>query len=308
MPNNLVSIIMNCHNGEKYLSEAIDSILSQSHSDWELIFWDNCSTDKSSIILKSYQDPRIKYFKSEKFTSLGEARDLAFRKCIGEYIAFLDTDDIWYNEKLEKQLNCFEDDVGIVTCNTIFFNEKVKEPLYQKNIQEGYVFEHLLKNYDLSLETLIIKKKIALNSNNFFDKNLSYISDFDFFLRLSKICKLKYVPEVLSGWRVHQESESWRKPNKFNEEKKIFIKKIENFYPELIHNCRKLWIDFKVQTLTKNVIFLIINKKSKEARIEIMQNFIFNFQVLIIYFLSFFSFSRKVFIFILNKRKKVKPI
>lgn len=308
MSNNLVSIIMNCHNGQRYLSEAIDSVLNQTYSNWELIFWDNCSTDKSSAILKSYQDSRIKYFKSENYTSLGEARGLAFQKCTGKYIAFLDTDDIWYNKKLEKQLNLFENDVGIVTCNTVFFNEKVKEPLYQKKIQEGYVFEHLLKNYNLSLETIIIKKNIALNSNNFFDKNLSYISDFDFFLRLSKICKLKYVPEVLSGWRVHQESESWKNPNKFNEEKNIFIKKIENNYPELIENCRKLWVNFKIQTLKKNVIYLIINKKPSEARKEIMQNFIFNFQILLLYFLSFFNFSIKLFIFILNKRKKVKPV
>ena len=150
---------MNCHNGQKYLSEAIDSIINQTYLNWELIFWDNCSTDKSSNILKSYQDSRIKYFKSDNFTTLGEARDLAFQKCTGEYIAFLDTDDIWYSTKLEKQINFFENDVGIVTCNTIFFNKEQKEPLYKKNIQEGYVFENLLKNYNLSLETMIVKKK-----------------------------------------------------------------------------------------------------------------------------------------------------
>ena len=308
MQNNLVSIIMNCHNGEKYLSEAIESIINQSYVNWELIFWDNCSTDKSSIIVKSFKDLRIKFFKSLNFTNLGEARKLAFEKCTGEYVAFLDTDDIWYKEKLEKQLKYFENDVGIVTCNTIFFNEKIKEQLYKKTIQEGYVFDKLLENYNLSLETLIIKKNFALSSNIIFDKNLSYISDFDFFLRLSKICKLKYVPEVLSGWRVHQGSESWKKPNKFNEEKQIFIEKIEKFYPDLISNCKDLWINFKIQTLKKNAVHLIINKQPKKARSAILKNFIFNFQILIIYFLSFFFFSRNLFLFILNKRKKVKPI
>ena len=307
MQNNLVSIVMNCHNGEKYLSEAIESVIKQSYTNWELIFWDNYSTDKSSIILKSYNDSRIKYFKSTNFTNLGEARQLAFEKCNGEYVAFLDTDDIWYNEKLEKQLRYFENEVGIVTCNTNFFNEKIKEPLYQNKIQEGYVFKNLLKNYNLSLETLIIKKKIVKDAKISFDKNLSYISDFDFFLRLSKISKLKYVPEILSGWRVHQESESWKKPNKFNEEKKIFIKKIENLYPKLIENCKDLWINFKIQTLKKNVVYLIINNQPKEARIEIEKNFIFNYQILIIYFLSYFYLSRNLFIFLLNKRKKVKP-
>ena len=137
---------------------------------------------------------------------------------------------------------------------------------------------------------------------------MSYISDFDFFLRLSKICKLRYVPEVLSGWRVHQESESWKKPNKFNEEKQIFINKIENFNPELISKYKNLWFKFKIQTLKKNAVHLIINNQTKEARKVISKNFVFNFQILIIYFLSFFFFSKNLFIFILNKRKKVKPV
>ena len=154
---------------------------------------------------------------------------------------------------------------------------------------------------------MIFKKKTAIESNIFFDKNLSYISDFDFFLRLSKVSKLRYVPEVLSGWRVHNESESWKKPNKFNEEKQLFIKKIEKSYPALIQNNQNLWNSFKAQTLKKIAIYFIINNQSKQARHEITENFVFSFQVLIIYFLSFFFFSKYFFAFILNARKKVKP-
>ena len=298
---------MNCHNGEKYLSEAINSILKQTYKNWELIFWDNCSTDNSSSILKNYKDTRIKYFKSNSFTNLGEARHCAFEKCLGEYIAFLDTDDIWYEYKLEKQIKYFDSEVGIVTCNTLFFNDRIKKPLYQKKIQEGYVFKDLLKNYNLSLETLVFKKKLAIETNIFFDKNLSYISDFDFFLRLSKFCKLRYVPEILSGWRVHGDSESWKKPNKFNEEKLLFIEKIEKYLPELVQNHLNLWNYFKIQTIKKNAIYLIIKNQSKQARSEISKNFIFNFEIIIIYFLSFLFFSKFIFKFVLNMRKKIKP-
>ena len=162
MQNSLVSIIMNCHNGEKYLYEAINSILNQSYLKWELIFWDNQSSDNSASILKSFKDDRIKYFKSKNFTNLGKARKLAFAECKGEFIAFLDTDDIWFKEKLKVQLSYFKNGVGIVTCNTFFFNEKKKETLYKKNLPDGYVFENLLENYNLSLETLIIKKNMQL--------------------------------------------------------------------------------------------------------------------------------------------------
>ena len=66
----LVSIIMNCYNGEKYLKQSIETILSQTYQNWELIFWDNLSTDNSKIILKNFNDKRIKYFSSSSFLTL----------------------------------------------------------------------------------------------------------------------------------------------------------------------------------------------------------------------------------------------
>ena len=98
----LVSIIMNCYNGRIFLKDSIDSIISQTYENWELIFWDNQSTDDSSILLKSFQDKRIKYNFAKKHTSLYEARSLALRKARGELIAFLDVDDWWKKEKLDK--------------------------------------------------------------------------------------------------------------------------------------------------------------------------------------------------------------
>ena len=91
--NNLVSIIMNCHNGDKYIKEAINSITKQSYKNWELIFFDNASSDDSAKIVKKYNDKRIKYYYS-KFVNLGIARKKALGKCKGDFIAFLDCDDL----------------------------------------------------------------------------------------------------------------------------------------------------------------------------------------------------------------------
>ena len=93
---------MNCHNGEKYLKQGIESIFNQSYKNWELIFFDNQSTDNSAKILKSYKDSRIKYFKAKNFKNLGESRQRAYQKCKGDLIAFLDTDDIWFKKKLSS--------------------------------------------------------------------------------------------------------------------------------------------------------------------------------------------------------------
>ena len=99
-----VSIIMNCYNGEKYLRESIESILAQSYSDWELVFFDNNSNDKSKKIFNSFKDKRLKYFFSSKLLTLYNARNKALEKTRGDYISFLDVDDIWNENKLKVQV------------------------------------------------------------------------------------------------------------------------------------------------------------------------------------------------------------
>ena len=100
----LVSVIMNCHNSDKYLVEAIDSIYEQTYNNWEIIFLDNFSTDNSYKITKLY-DNKLKYFKTKKYESLYKARNIALEKCNGDIICFLDCDDIWFKDKLERQVN-----------------------------------------------------------------------------------------------------------------------------------------------------------------------------------------------------------
>ena len=92
----LVSVIMNCFNGEEYLREAVNSIIKQNYENWEIIFWDNQSTDKSAEIFKSYKDSRLKYYYAPSHSNiLYEARNYALKKPNGDFIAFLDVDDWW---------------------------------------------------------------------------------------------------------------------------------------------------------------------------------------------------------------------
>ena len=91
----LVSIIINCFNGQSYLKKSVSSILNQTYKNWEIIFWDNKSTDNSKKILKNFKDRRIKYFYSKKFNTLYKSRNLAIKKTKGNFVCFLDTDDFW---------------------------------------------------------------------------------------------------------------------------------------------------------------------------------------------------------------------
>ena len=90
MSEKKISIIMNCFNGEKFLNESINSLLNQTYKNWELIFFDNKSTDKSANIVKNLNDKRIKYYRSNNKIKLGLARKKALDKANGEFIAFLD--------------------------------------------------------------------------------------------------------------------------------------------------------------------------------------------------------------------------
>ena len=86
--SNLVSIVVNCYNGDKYLKKNLESIQGQKYKNWELIFWDNFSTDKSKEIFKSFEDKRFKYYSAHEHTSLSKARNLAISECKGDFIAF----------------------------------------------------------------------------------------------------------------------------------------------------------------------------------------------------------------------------
>ena len=121
MPSNkLISIIVNCFNGEKYLRDALDSIISQTYQDWELIFWDNKSTDLSAKIFQSYNDKRFNYFLSKSHTSLNEARTKALDKINGEFFCFFKLRKI----ACELLKTLFSSVSEQVTCRPLFFRPK----------------------------------------------------------------------------------------------------------------------------------------------------------------------------------------
>ena len=206
MQEKLVSIIMNCYNGEKYLKETIDSVISQTYQNWEIIFWDNQSSDESKNICLSYNDNRIKYFYSNIHTNLYSARNSALIKSSGEYIAFLDTDDLWHANKLQFQIEFFSDpQIGIVCSNFIFLNEmnnKIKN-WHKKDIKSGWVLDELLKDYFIGMPTVVIRKESILNIKKPFNANFNIIGDFDLFTRICQNWKLQYIHKTLATYRWH---------------------------------------------------------------------------------------------------------
>ena len=106
--DNLVSIVMPTYNGEKFIGETIASVLKQTHTNWELIIVDDCSKDNTAGVVASFQDSRIRYLKNEKNSGAAISRNYGLREAKGKWIAFLDSDDLWSPEKLEKQIAFME--------------------------------------------------------------------------------------------------------------------------------------------------------------------------------------------------------
>lgn len=160
----MVSIITPCYNSGTFLEFSIESVLSQSFSDWELLVIDDCSTDDSAAIIHKFmeQDSRIYYFKTDKPSgSPTLPRNIGIEKAKGRYIAFLDSDDIWLPDKLEKQLDLFKkyQDMAIcfsdyekITENGSRDNRIVKAPFVvtYKDLLSGNVIGCLTAVYDTS--------------------------------------------------------------------------------------------------------------------------------------------------------------
>ena len=273
----LVSIIMNCYNGETYLQESINSVLSQTYKNWELIFWDNKSQDKSEEIFKGHEDKRFKYFYANKHATLYKARNLAIEKSKGDFIAFLDTDDLWDKNKLELQMHYFNNpEVGVVFSNLWMLkkNTKKKKLYSNKKLPSGKIYDKIIDDYNVGILTIVIRKKFYLKLNKKFDERFSIIGDFDLFLRLAKICLFESIQEPLAFYRLHgknlstlnkekeiEEFEVWLKENKFNLSK-LQVKKLQKKI-----NYRKFVI-YKIDGKYGKCINMLLNLKKSLLNIK----------------------------------------
>jgi len=241
----LVSIILNCFNGEQYLKEALNSIKNQTYKNWELIFWDNKSTDKSKQIFKSFKNSKFKYFIAKKHTSLYSAKNLAIKKSKGEFISFIDVDDTWERNKLELQVKLFEDkEVAVVYGNSWLKNEKFnkKKKFINYKIEEGYIYKSLIKKYNVGILTAIIRKSFLKKK---FNNKYNIIGDYDLFLSLAKKFKFKAIQNPVATYRIHENNLS-----NLKKDREIFE------FKDWLKNNKKKLENHEIKTIKKKIIQL----------------------------------------------------
>jgi len=231
-----VTVVMNCLNGERYLREAIDSVYAQTFDDWEIVFWDNSSTDNSGEIARSY-GKKLRYFCADYTTTLGAARNKAFAEARGEFVAILDVDDIWLSQKLELQLQLFERDseLALTYTNSQYFdNTGDLCTQFDAGLPvRGNVFSSLLLHNPISTETMIFRKSALDDTSDAFDENFSIVMDYDLTLRIAYRYRIDYLDMCLSKWRFHAESETSRKKLQIYYELDDMLFKLRKDYPEI---------------------------------------------------------------------------
>lgn len=200
-----VSILMNCYNGEEYLREAIDSVFAQTFTDWQIIFVDNCSVDKSAEIAASYGD-KVKIVRTETNIPLYGARNFGLQYIDdSEFVAFLDVDDLWALDKLEKQLAKFTDDISMVCSKIKAIDEKGNElPTEFPKLHRGWVTQQLLLSNFIAISASMVRSSVL--KDGLFDPQYNLLGDYDLWLRISVNHKFDYVDEYLFFQRQHGQS------------------------------------------------------------------------------------------------------
>ncbi len=307
-----VSVIIPTHNRVDLLPRAINSVLNQTFQDFELIIVDDGSTDNTKQVVEEFQkkDKRIKYIWQENFGGTSKTYNTGLKQVKGDFIAFLEHDDEWLPQKLEKQLKVLENlsnNAGLIACEGYLIDGKgsnkgvykfvYEKPFITKN--EFYLFFEKWQMFLLSLSTVLIKTEV-IKKIGLFDEKLKTTADIDFYFRVLKNFDFYFLKEPLINYSVSQESLSrkqfWLKS--MPEYKYLLEKYKEDFenypnaYSKFLRNIGTFYLLEGNSNMARNYFKNAILKNPRNIRLYPQ------------YILSFFPFLyRKI---LLLKREKSK--
>lgn len=201
----MVSVVIPTYNRAGLIRRAIESVLSQTYENYEIIVVDDGSTDNTKECVQTIGDDRVKYIKSPVNRGQANARNIGIRRAKGKYIAFQDSDDVWLPEKLEKQMKIMEqaeESVGMVYSMFEYQNagEQTAVPYPPKelslDIKTGFIFPHLFAGNLVGMPTVLARKEV-FDQVGMFDTTLSCLEDFEMVLRIAREYNVEIAEEVL---------------------------------------------------------------------------------------------------------------
>lgn len=243
----MVTIIMPAYNCEKYLEEAVESVKAQTYRDWKLLIIDDCSKDGTFALARrlAESDERIRVFHNEVNSGVSKTRNRGIREADTEWIAFLDSDDVWVAEKLEKQLALADEATGIVYCSYDFINE-AGEPIKKPFIVPAETnFRRMLTSSVISCSTALVRT--SLMKKHFFDPTIFH-EDYVLWMELLSIpCKAVGNTEVLAHYRQSSSAKNIRKGNAAKARWRIYR---ENLHLSLFTSVR-VFLGYAVKGVIK---------------------------------------------------------
>tara|TARA_B100000795_G_scaffold269901_1_gene261020 strand:+ start:4590 stop:5495 length:906 start_codon:yes stop_codon:yes gene_type:complete len=211
--NPLVSIIIPTYNHGHFLGRALQSIVDQTYSNWEVYIVDGNSTDNTTEVVENFIDPRIKYLKTEIKGSIAASRNVGIEAASGEWIAFLDSDDWWKVDKLETCLKYITEevvdliyhDMEIKYINKGFFNRKKTN---SRQLKKPILIDLLVVNNPIYNSSVVVRKKL-LNKIDGLDEKLELVAveDYHTWLRIAKLTNnFFYLPYTLGYYLIHDQN------------------------------------------------------------------------------------------------------
>jgi glycosyltransferase involved in cell wall biosynthesis len=215
----MCSVIITCYNYGQFIDQCIQSVVSQTYRDFEIIVINDGSTDNTDEIIQPYLcDDRIRYVKQ---TNAGQAnaKNTGIKKSNGQFIAFLDADDVWEKSKLEKQIKLFQNaKIGVVFSRAKYINEKGEHLNYKSTLKylepkSGNVTTHLFYDNFVPFSSSVVRHE-CFDKYGCFDETLEMAIDWDLWLRLSVGYQFEFINEPLLFYRIGHAGQMSRDINK----------------------------------------------------------------------------------------------
>lgn len=290
-----VSIIIPTHNRANVVKRAIQSALNQTYKNIEVIVVSDGSTDNTDLVIRELleKDSRLKYISYNTPKGGNAARNIGIEAAIYDYIAFLDDDDEWMYDKLEKQMNLFKKDkeIGLVYTGSeiIYVDEDTSYISNPKN--KGDLSNYILLENCIGTTSTVVLKKEVINKVGAFDVNLGARQDYDLWIRICQEVKIGLVNEpCIKYYNFKSNNQISQQTKKYEEATEYISKKYSYLYKNLSNK--------EIKKVSKNSCINIANKclrnnNSKEARRKFKEalKYEFDFKVCIMYLVSFFSYK-----------------
>ena len=261
--NDKVSVIIPTYNRSELLKKAIKSLENQSHQNFEIIIIDDFSTDDTAQVVRDMKDDRIIYLKHDFNKGGSEARNTGIKRATGKFIGFLDSDDQWFPDKLERQLKQFEGqpDVGVVYTGVQVVNENNQPTRKIVPEYKGEILPKLFESNCIDTTSSILVKKEVLDQVQGFDASLPSCQDWDLYIRLAQVTKFDFVKESLVLFYHHSgERITTNKKSVLNGHMSIFEK-----YKGLAEKQRKSTFHRFTLTIWKVIFRTGIISRNKET-------------------------------------------